>query len=50
MIRFLIKGLMRDRHRSLFPVLTVTIGVMITILAHCWITGIMGDFIDFNAR
>jgi putative ABC transport system permease protein len=50
MIRFLIKGLMRDRHRSFFPVLTVTMGVMITILAHCWITGIMGDFIDFNAR
>ena len=50
MIRFLIKGLFRDRHRSLFPVMTVTIGVMVTILAHCWITGILGDFIDFNAR
>ncbi|MBN1779653.1 ABC transporter permease [bacterium] len=50
MIRFLIKGLFRDRHRSLFPVITVTVGVTITVVLHCWITGVMGDFIDFNAR
>lgn len=50
MIRFIIKGLVRDRHRSLFPVITVTMGVAITVILHCWVTGIMGDFIDFNAR
>ncbi len=50
MIKFLIHGLLRDRHRSLFPVITVTIGVTITVLVHCWVTGVMNDFVDFNAR
>jgi len=50
MIRFLIKGLLRDQHRSLFPVIVVALGVMLTVLMYCWITGILGDFIDSNAR
>ena len=50
MIRFLLKGLLRDRHRSLFPVLVVLLGVALTVILHCWITGILGDVIDFSAR
>lgn len=50
MIKFLIKGLMRDRNRSLFPILTVTVGVSLTVLIHCWVTGIFSDMIDMNAR
>ena len=50
MIGFLLKGLLRDRHRSLFPILIVTIGVMLTVLIHCWITGILGDVFDYNAK
>ena len=50
MIKFLLKGLIRDRHRSLFPVLTVMLGVMLTVLMHCWVTGILGDFVDYNAK
>ena len=50
MIKFLIKGIIRDRHRSLFPILTVTIGVMLTVLMHCWVTGILGDMVDYNAK
>jgi putative ABC transport system permease protein len=50
MIRFLIKGLIRDRNRSLFPILTVTVGVSLTVLIHCWVTGIFSDMIDINAR
>ena len=50
MIKFLLKGLIRDRHRSLFPVLTVTLGVMLTVLMHCWVTGILGDMVDYNAK
>ena len=46
----LLKGLLRDPHRSLFPLSVVTIGVMLTVLLHCWITGVMGDMIDFNAK
>ncbi len=50
MIKFLIKGLIRDRNRSMFPILTVTIGVALTVLIHCWVTGIFSDMIDMNAR
>jgi putative ABC transport system permease protein len=50
MIKFLIKGVFRDRQRSLIPILIVTIGVFLTVLMHCWITGIIGDFVEFNAN
>lgn len=43
MIRFLLKGLVRDRSRSLFPVITVVSGVALTVLAYSWISGIMGS-------
>lgn len=50
MIRFLFKGLMRDRSRSLFPVLTVVIGVMLTVFLYNWINGAEYNFIDSSAR
>lgn len=50
MIRFLFKGLIRDRQRSLLPVIVVFTGVFLTVFLHCWITGIMGDMVDFNAK
>ena len=43
MIRFLIKGLLRDRHRSLFPVLVVTTGVLLTTVFYGFVVGMMGD-------
>lgn len=50
MIKFLVKGLIRDRHRSLFPIIMVTIGVWITVLLHAWVTGVFTDIIDYSAR
>jgi putative ABC transport system permease protein len=50
MIRFLFKGLMRDRSRSLFPVLTVVIGVMLTVFLYNWLNGAEFNFIDASAR
>lgn len=50
MLKFFIKGLIRDRQRSLLPIIVVSLGVMLTVLGNAWITGIMGDMIDFNAR
>lgn len=50
MIRFLLKGLLRDRSRSLFPVLTVATGVALTVLLQSWIGGVMGDMIRSNAN
>jgi putative ABC transport system permease protein len=34
----------------MFPILTVTVGVSLTVLIHCWVTGIFSDMIDVNAR
>jgi putative ABC transport system permease protein len=50
MLRFYIKGLFRDRSRSLMPIIVVAIGVTLAVLMHCWITGVLGDLVVFNAR
>ena len=50
MIRFLIKGLIRDRSRSLFPVLMVSSGVFLTVLLYSVIQGAVSDMVDSNAR
>ncbi|MCK4921162.1 MAG: FtsX-like permease family protein [Bacteroidales bacterium] len=50
MIRFIIKGLLRDKHRSILPIIIVSIGVMLTVLMHCYITGVMGDTLELTAR
>jgi putative ABC transport system permease protein len=50
MLRFYIKGLFRDRSRSLMPALVVAIGVTLVVLMQCWVTGVLGDMIVFNAN
>ncbi len=50
MLRFYIKGLFRDRSRSLMPILVVAIGVTLVVLMQCWVTGVLGDMIVFNAK
>ena len=50
MIKFLLKGLIRDKSRSRLPVIVVAIGVTLTVFLHAYITGFMGDMIEINAR
>ncbi len=50
MIRFLFKGIIRDKSRSLLPVIVVALGVFLTVFMSGWFQGIMGDMIDMNAR
>ena len=50
MIRFIFKGLLRDKHRSLIPFLVTSSGVMLTVVFHAWMTGVIGNSIEFNAR
>ncbi len=50
MIKFLFRGLVRDKHRSLLPILVTFIGVMLTVVFHAWMTGVLGNSIEFNAR
>src|SRR5512133_494392 len=50
MIKFLLKGLLRDKSRSILPVTVVAIGVTLTVFLHAYIVGFMGDMIEMNAR
>lgn len=50
MIKFLIKGVIRDRSRSLFPVLTVTAGVLLTVVGFSWINGIQSNWVEVSAK
>lgn len=50
MIRFLLKGILNDRSRSLLPIIVVTLGTFLTVLLHGWITGIMGESLVLNAH
>jgi putative ABC transport system permease protein len=50
MIEFLFKGLMRDRSRSLFPVLIVAAGVMLTVFLQSWLNGALSGLIQSTAH
>ncbi len=50
MIRFLIKGLLRDRSRSLFPVLMVSAGAFLTVFLYSFMKGAMDDLVNSNAK
>ena len=50
MIRFLFKGLFRDKSRSLLPLTVVAIGVMLAVFARGYIKGIMVEMIEQTAR
>ncbi len=50
MLKFLAKGLMRDRSRSFFPILIIAAGVVLTVLFYSWINGFIGMIISENAR
>lgn len=50
MIKFLIKGLLRDRHRSLIPILVISLGVMLTTFMYGYLQGVFGDMIATSAK
>ena len=49
MIRFLVKGLLRDRQRSLFPILVVIGGVTLCTLFYGFMEGVYGDALETAA-
>ncbi|HBG25139.1 MAG: hypothetical protein A2X17_01350 [Bacteroidetes bacterium GWF2_41_61] len=50
MKRFLLKGVIKDKGRSLLPIIVVATGTMLTVVMYSWLTGIMGDSIRMNAN
>ncbi len=50
MIKFLLKGIFRDRSRSLLPVIVISLGVTLTVLLYCFLNGVMGESLEMNAN
>lgn len=50
MIKFLFKGLLRDKSRSLLPVIVVALGVMITVTLQAYMSGMFEDSIETTAK
>jgi putative ABC transport system permease protein len=50
MINFLLKGLLRDHSRSLFPLITVSAGVMLMVFLYCWLNGAKSAMIQTTAH
>lgn len=50
MIKFLFKGLIRDKSRSLLPIIIVAVGVMITVFLQAYLNGIFTDSIESGAK
>ncbi len=50
MIKFLAKGLLRDKNRSLYPIIVVALGVWLVVFFQAYITGFMGEWIDSTSR
>ena len=49
MIRFLVLGLLRDKHRSWAPVVMVALGVALSVLLEAWMSGARNSYIETNA-
>ena len=50
MIRFLLKGLLRDRSRSLLPFITVILGSMLTVVGFSWLNGAISTIVESGAN
>ncbi len=50
MIKFLLKGLIRDRSRSFFPVLTVFSGVFLAVFLYSYLNGVVSDMTKSTAH
>ena len=50
MLMFLIKGLIRDRHRSLVPLIVVSLGVALVVLGFCYMHGALDEVVRSSAK
>ena len=49
MIKFIFKAILRDKNRSLLPVIVVALGVFLTIALSGYISGMLGDMVEQTA-
>ena len=46
MIKFIIKGILRDKSKSLIPIAVISVGVMVTIMMSGFLEGIFSDVVS----
>lgn len=50
MKKFLLKSILKDKGRSLLPVIVVSMGAMLTVFLYSWVKGVMGDSIEMSSN
>ena len=50
MIKFIIKGILRDKSKSIIPIAFISVGVMVTVMMSGFLEGIFSDVINQNAK
>jgi putative ABC transport system permease protein len=50
MIKFIIKGIIRDKSKSLIPIAVISVGVMVTVMMSGFLKGVFSDVINQNAK
>ena len=50
MIKFLLKGILRDKSKSLIPVCVISLGVFITVFMSGFVDGVLSEMISSNAN
>lgn len=50
MLSFLLKGVIRDRARSVTPIIVTAVGVALTVIIYCWVSGTMNNIIESTAK
>ena len=49
MIKFLVKGILRDPSKSIIPIFVISIGVMVTVVVSGMVKGLLSDIVNKNA-
>lgn len=50
MMKFILKAVLRDKRRSLLPIIIISIGVFLTVALSGYLNGVLGDMINQTAR
>ena len=50
MIKFIIRGILRDKSKSIIPIAVISVGVMVTVMMSGFLEGVFSDVINQNAK
>lgn len=50
MIKFIIRGILRDKSKSIIPIAIISVGVMVTVMMSGFLEGVFSDVINQNAK